>query len=136
MKVFILAIIAIISTQANAEIFKCIDKNKKVYFQDQVCSYKKGKLKGYQTSGQYTQRDPIAIQNEITEVQNLANKRDGYTFRYYRPESNELIEKPKREDAERQARWDSLSRTKTEDKNIIYYYKNNDQKQKGSMSKN
>lgn len=111
MKKLILIMAITTTTSSYAEFFKCTDKNKSVHYQDQPCTYQKGKLAAYQPSGQYTQRDPIDVQNEITRVKNqVTENNNAIASRYYRVESNELINKPKREEAENQAKWDSLGR--------------------------
>ncbi len=107
MRKFLLIMAVIVSTDSYAEVYKCVDKKGHVHFQDQVCSYEKGKLAAYQPSGQYQQRNPIEVQNEITRLQHQANSRSysGYRYRY---ESNKLIESKRRKEAESQEKWDSL----------------------------
>lgn len=103
-------VVLLASTSAYTEVFKCVDKKGRVHFQDQVCSFEKGKLAAYQPSGQYENRDPIEVQNEIRTLQNQATASSNVGYRYRR-ESNELINSQRRKEAESQQRWDSLGGT-------------------------
>lgn len=109
MKTIILMIAILLSSGVYADVFKCVDKKGHVHFQDQVCAYEKGKLAAYQPSGQYENKTPLEVQNEITMLQNQANSRrnGGYRSNY---ESNELIESKRRKDVDSQQRWDNLGR--------------------------
>ena len=103
-KLFLFIMIAV-TTDAYCQVFKCVDEKKRVHYQDQPCTFQKGKLDSYQPTGQYQQRDPIDVKNEITTLENQVNANKYHSFNYHRTESNELIESENRKKRQRDESW-------------------------------
>jgi hypothetical protein len=108
MKKLLLVILITTTTTSYAEFYKCMDTNKNTHYQDHPCTHEKEKLATYKAPGQYTKRNPEDIQNEVRELEYEAELGSSRSYRYYRPESNELIDSQKRKEAENQVRWDSI----------------------------
>ncbi len=108
MKKLLLIIAITFTTSSHAEFYKCLDKNKKIQYQDQPCISEKDKLATYKARGQYRNRSPEAIQKEISELQYEVERRSSRGYGYYGQESNELLDSQRRKEAESQHRWDSI----------------------------
>lgn len=108
MKKILFSITMLATCSCQAEIYKCIDSNKKIHYQDQECTYIKGKLSAYKPSGGYEKRDPTAVKNEIIDIQNKANQNEYYGYSGRRYESNELIDNERQKEYEKQKSWNDL----------------------------
>lgn len=76
MKKLAIAIVTLFVTEAHAEIYKCIDEEKRVIFQQMPCKYKGKKLDMVESRPHYSQQNrgvpksAIEIQNEVTRANN------------------------------------------------------------------
>ena len=115
-------------------VYKCVDKKGITTLSNEICPkttrvlaktvmYKAKNpisiIGNQNNNSQITENERIRIQNEKTRAQNeitniqnqiVLNNNEAIANRRYRIESNELIDKPKRKEAENQRKWDSLGR--------------------------